>query len=152
MDIRIRTAISGRIKSIRERKGLLAKNIAEQVDISRSYYSLMESGQRRIAAERMAEIARALDVPVAELYGESVPRDAGRRRKKAAGKHLKPINGKSLGRRLRPVFGDRTTEAVEILETWWEAPEEIRKVLEERVAPTRPGRQSRRKRRSGAAA
>ena len=152
MDIRIRTAISERIKSTRERKGLLAKDIARKVDISRSYYSLMESGQRRIAAERMAEIAQALDVPVAELYGESVSREEGRRRKKAAGKHLKPINGESLGRRLRPVFGDRTTEAVEILEAWWEAPEDVRKALEKRAAPKRPGRQSRRKRRSGAAA
>ncbi|MGE0707050.1 MAG: helix-turn-helix domain-containing protein [Planctomycetota bacterium] len=64
------------IKLLREQKHLSAKDLAEQVGLSPSQMSRLESGQRRIDAVLLSKIARALDVHPSHFFGgESPPPD-----------------------------------------------------------------------------
>lgn len=96
----------------------LAKDVAGQIGVAPSTYSLLESGGRRLSAVHVERIARALKIAVCELYGESCATsalegmgepDASRR----TPKHVKPINTPELREKLLPVLGDQTDEVVQ---------------------------------------
>ena len=106
-----------RIRALREDRGLLAKDVAKQLGVAASTYSLLERGIRRLAAEHVVKIARTLQVSVAELYGEA---PSGRSRRSVAdgkspqnGKHLRPINTPELREKLLPILGDLTEEVIQ---------------------------------------
>lgn len=63
------------IRTLREEKGIAAKDLAEQIGLSASQMSRLESGQRRVNSEVLARIARALQVTPAEFFedGEVAP-------------------------------------------------------------------------------
>ena len=67
---RSKIEIRKRIREMRIEKGLTGKEVAECIGISRPYYTQLELGMRRLSAEHVENIAIALDVSIAELYGE----------------------------------------------------------------------------------
>ena len=60
--------IGTRIKQIRKEKGLKQKELAEILHYSPTVLANYENGFREPSQERIAEIASALDVTVAELF------------------------------------------------------------------------------------
>jgi transcriptional regulator with XRE-family HTH domain len=125
--------IGERIRAIRLEKGMMLVTLAGEVGISKGYLSLLECGKRNFSAERVREIAAALEVSVGALYGETDWRDEVEPQE-PKGKHLRRISRKSMRTRLRPLLRARTNKAVDLLELWLEAPEEARRLLEERIA------------------
>lgn len=56
------------IKLLREQRQLSAKDLAEQVGLSPSQMSRLESGQRRVDAVLLSKIARALEVHPSHFF------------------------------------------------------------------------------------
>ena len=125
--------IAERIRTIRLQKGIKAITVARDVSISKGFFSLLENGKRNLSALHVRNIAEALDVPAGMLYGE-VPMPPSGEAQEPERKHLRPINKNSLGRRLRPVLGERTSEAVDLLAVWLEDPKEAAKLAAEQAA------------------
>ena len=66
----------GWLKEARTEKGLSMKQMGEKLDVSESYYSLIESGQRQKTMDitLVSKISSALGVSVAEIVRlESMP-------------------------------------------------------------------------------
>ncbi len=62
------SALTGtRLRERRLALGLKQADLAQRVGISASYLNLIEHNRRRIADELLAEMAQALDVPLATL-------------------------------------------------------------------------------------
>lgn len=57
-----------RVRGLRERQRLTQEEFARRCGISVSFASLLERGERSPSYETLLEIARALEVPVAELF------------------------------------------------------------------------------------
>ena len=131
--------IAERIKAIRLQKGIKAITVSRDVGISKGFYSLLENGKRNLSALNVRKISQALDVPVGMLFGE-VPMPAADDSGKPARKHLRSINKNTLGRRLRPVLGARTDEAVDLLELWLEDPKEAKKLAKGKAVRAKAGR------------
>jgi transcriptional regulator with XRE-family HTH domain len=125
--------IAERIRSIRLQKGIKAITVAKDVGISKGFFSLLENGKRNLSALHVRNIAEALDVPAGMLYGE-VPMPPSGEVQEPERKHLRPINKNALGRRLRPVLGERTGDAVDLLAVWLEDPKEAAKLATEQAA------------------
>ena len=119
------TGIWKRIRGLRERKGLTGKEVGEKMGISRSFYSQIEGGKRRLTADHVEKIARALGVPVSEIYGEAhrAVDDA------SSFEHLRPVNPWRLRKKLEPVLGDRARDFVECFQMWIAAPEQLKRAL-----------------------
>ncbi len=113
---------------MRKAKGILAKDVAQEIGVSASAYALLEMGHRRMRAEHVEKIARALNVSIAELYGEA-PAQAREEVKRGKGRHLRLINTPELRERLRPILGDQTEEVVQCFELWIRAPKALREAL-----------------------
>ena len=58
------------IRTLREEKGVTAKDLASRIGFSASQMSRLESGQRRVNSEVLARIARALEVQPSEFFEE----------------------------------------------------------------------------------
>lgn len=52
------------IREARERKGLYQSFVAEQLNVSRSYYTMIEKGQREIYFTMAINICRVLDLDI----------------------------------------------------------------------------------------
>lgn len=58
-----RTTLGQLLKSIREERGLLQREVAERLGAPQSFVSKYESGERRIDVPELRHIAEVLDVP-----------------------------------------------------------------------------------------
>ncbi len=123
--------IAERIRTIRLQKGIKAITVARDVGISKGFFSLLENGKRNLSARHVRNIAQALDVSAGMLYGEVAMPQGDSKNVEPPREHLRPINWNTLGRRLRPVLGPRTDEAVDLLEVWLESPREAKRLLDE---------------------
>lgn len=56
--------IGSRIKQVRLDRGLTQQDVAEQMGVSRVYYSQWESNDRRISAEQLIQFAKIFKVPL----------------------------------------------------------------------------------------
>lgn len=63
-------ALARRIRSLRERRGMTQDDFATRCDISVSFASLLERGERSPSYETLVTIAEALEVPLADLFKE----------------------------------------------------------------------------------
>lgn len=72
------------LKTVREEKGLLQREVAERLGAPQSFVSKYESGERRIDLAELCYIARVLDAPVAWLVEryERMVSDGGIRRRR----------------------------------------------------------------------
>lgn len=78
-----RGALGRLLKSVREEKGLLQREVAERLGAPQSFVSKYESGERRIDLPELRYIADVLDAPFRTLidrYEQLVAQAAGRRR------------------------------------------------------------------------
>ena len=62
--------IGSKIKSFRQKLGLQAKKLAEQIDISPSYLNLIENGKRNIDADLLIKICNELRIELSDLTSE----------------------------------------------------------------------------------
>ena len=66
----INTKIGNKIKSFRQKLGLQAKKLAEQINISPSYLNLIESGKRNVDADLLIKICNELRIELSDLTSE----------------------------------------------------------------------------------
>ncbi len=62
--------LGNNIRNLRKAYGWSQATLAEKVDLSVSYITMIELGQRSASLEVIEIIARSLNVPVAELFRE----------------------------------------------------------------------------------
>ena len=58
--------IGSKIKSFRQKLGLQAKRLSEQIGISPSYLNLIESGKRKIDGDLLLKICQELRVEISD--------------------------------------------------------------------------------------
>lgn len=92
------------IKILRERKRMSGKELAEKIGLSQSQMSRLEKGQRRIDAQVLHKIARALDVRPSFFFGEQGVAEAV---------SLEPIH-RDIGRMIRAERRKRHLSADEL--------------------------------------
>lgn len=56
-----------KIKSLRESKGLIQKDVAAELDIDIAYISKMENGEKPVSRNYLETLSRLYEVPVDEL-------------------------------------------------------------------------------------
>ena len=91
-----------RIRSIREEKGLRALDVAEKIGVSRPFFTQMESGARGLTVYYLFKIAKALDVTIGKLCGESIEDE---KLAQMQG-YLIPINDKRVWEILNPLLSE----------------------------------------------
>lgn len=60
--------VGEKLKAVRKAKGFTQEQIAERAEISDSYVSDVERGQRNISLETLEKLIRALDISPEELF------------------------------------------------------------------------------------
>jgi len=65
-----------RVRDIRISRGLTQKDLSEKTGISPSSISKLEKLTRDLTTDQVVDVAKALDVSVAELFGEKPPIEA----------------------------------------------------------------------------
>jgi transcriptional regulator with XRE-family HTH domain len=65
-------ALGRRVRALRESLRLTQEEFARRCGISVSFASLLERGERSPSYDTLLEVARSLEVPVAELFREGV--------------------------------------------------------------------------------
>lgn len=66
----IRTKVGSKIKKVRETKGISQKDLAYDADLDRSYIASIEVGKRNVSIINLEKIAKALKIPLYELFTE----------------------------------------------------------------------------------
>ena len=64
-------AVGARIRLLRKVRGLSQQALAEAAGVTFQQIQKYERGANRVSASMLTRIARTLDVPVAEMFGES---------------------------------------------------------------------------------
>ena len=64
--------ITKTIKQLRKQKGFTQKSMAERLQMARSTYSKLESGNTKLDFERLVNISKALDVTIVEIIDDPV--------------------------------------------------------------------------------
>ena len=62
--------LGARVRDLRQRRNLSQEALADTAHIARSYMSGIERGVRNCSTLHLVKIARALQVPVRELFSE----------------------------------------------------------------------------------
>lgn len=60
------------LKQLREQAGLTQIQLAERIGCDQSVISRIESGQRALTLDRLKSIAKALQIPLAQLLADEV--------------------------------------------------------------------------------
>lgn len=66
-------AVGARIRLLRKVRGLSQQALAEAAGVTFQQIQKYERGANRVSASMLARIARALDAPVSEMFGENSP-------------------------------------------------------------------------------
>ena len=66
----VNNSIGSEIKKFRQKLGLQAKKLAEQLEISASYLNLIESGKRNIDGDLLIKICNELRIELSDLKSE----------------------------------------------------------------------------------
>jgi transcriptional regulator with XRE-family HTH domain len=67
---RVYSLIGSRIKSIREKKGILQEDLAKLAGLTRPSIVLIETGRQRLPIDRLYNIAKVLKIPLNKLLPE----------------------------------------------------------------------------------
>ena len=65
--------LAGRVRALRHERGLTVRAVAERADLSPRFVAQLEAGDANIAIGRLAAVADALTVPLAELVADAEP-------------------------------------------------------------------------------
>src|SRR4051794_4449989 len=68
-------ALARRIRALRELRGLTQEDFASRCNISVSFASLLERGERTPSYETLVQVSQALEIPLADLFQQDA--DAG---------------------------------------------------------------------------
>jgi len=68
MDTDILKKFGARIKELRTQQGISQEELAFRANLDRTYISGVERGRRNISLVNIKNIAKALDVPLVELF------------------------------------------------------------------------------------
>lgn len=63
-----RLALGQRVRELRKARGYSQEGFAMVSGLDRSYFGGVERGQRNVSLDNIASIARALDVPIKDLF------------------------------------------------------------------------------------
>lgn len=63
-----RRAFGDRVRNLRSERGWTQEEMAERVDLHRSYLASIESGSRNPTLDVIVKIANGLHVPVSQLF------------------------------------------------------------------------------------
>ncbi len=63
-----RRAFGGRIRELRQRRGLSQEALADAAGLHRTYVGSVERGGRNVSLENIHELANALDVAARDLF------------------------------------------------------------------------------------
>jgi transcriptional regulator with XRE-family HTH domain len=66
-------AVGARIRLLRKLKGLSQQALAEAAGVTFQQIQKYERGANRVSASMLARIARTMNVPVSEMFGEASP-------------------------------------------------------------------------------
>lgn len=67
----IDVAVGSRIRLVRKVRGLSQQALAEAAGVTFQQIQKYERGSNRVSASMLSRIAKTLDVPIAEMFGES---------------------------------------------------------------------------------
>lgn len=67
----VRVLFGQRVRELRKAQGYSQESFAVQSGLDRSYYGGVERGERNVSLDNIAAIARALDVPISDLFPSS---------------------------------------------------------------------------------
>jgi transcriptional regulator with XRE-family HTH domain len=59
------------VRLLRVKRDLTQEQLAADADVNKNYVSQLESGTRAVSVDILDKLARAFDIPVAELLSES---------------------------------------------------------------------------------
>jgi len=110
-----------RIRQLREAQGLRAEDMANKVGISRPFYTQLEGGTRGISAIYLFRIAKALDMTVGEVCGETVE---GVGHMKG---HMIPVNNPKVHRVLNSLLSEKPEKESDWQAVLSKAAEKLRK-------------------------
>lgn len=65
---RVHVQFGRRIKTLRKERGLTQENLADLIEVDRSYMGFVERGERNPTLDKIARIAKALKVPIKDLF------------------------------------------------------------------------------------
>ncbi len=65
----IRTRFGGRLREVRQARGLSQEELAFKAGLHRTYVSSAERGQRNVGLVNVERLAQALDIEIGELFG-----------------------------------------------------------------------------------
>lgn len=72
-ELPVRIVFGRRVRELRKRRGYSQEGFAAASGLDRSYFGGVERGQRNVSLENIAAIARALEVPIGELFPSDEP-------------------------------------------------------------------------------
>ena len=70
----VRAEFGRRVRELRRQRGHSQERFAALSGLDRSYYGSVERGERNISLDNISAIARALEVPIRELFASSESR------------------------------------------------------------------------------
>ena len=76
------------IRKVRVARGISQEKLALEASVERAYFGKLERGTENVTIGIVSAIARALDVPIAELFREPLPGEEMPRALKAGRKKL----------------------------------------------------------------
>ncbi len=81
---KLKAHVGLRIAELREKKGFTQSDVAEAIGTTVPNLQRVEYGVQNVTIETMVKIANAIDVPVAEFFGELEEPEAKRKRGRPA--------------------------------------------------------------------
>ena len=103
--------LAGAIKAARRSRGWTLAELSAAVGLDKGYLSRLERGLKLPSVSAVLNLARALDVPVAQLFGEEVD-DAAIHLSRADGR-LAPSNDDAMGYRIEALTAGRGLSGLE---------------------------------------
>lgn len=68
MNLKVRRQFGRRVRILRKKRGLTQEALANEANIERSYMGAIERGQRSPTLDKISAIAKALKVPMSEIF------------------------------------------------------------------------------------
>jgi len=57
-----------KVKELRKKKGLTQEDLAEKINVDRSYMGFIERGERNPTLDKIEKISKALNITLSELF------------------------------------------------------------------------------------
>jgi XRE family transcriptional regulator, aerobic/anaerobic benzoate catabolism transcriptional regulator len=106
--------VGERVRNARARHGMSRRMLAHDSGISERYLAELESGRGNLSIVLMKRLAKAIDLPVAELVDDEVPRPVEYQLLTERIRRLEPAELAEASKLLTERFGDRSGRAERI--------------------------------------